>query len=40
MDREDYEEFEKMGTHVDKYPEVSGKAACLATEIILDIIKK
>jgi len=40
IDREDYEEFEKMGAHVDKCPEVSGKAACWAAEIILNLIKK
>lgn len=40
MDRKDYEEFEKMGAHVDKCPEVSGKAARWAAEIILDLIKK
>jgi len=40
MDKKDYEEFERMGAHVDKCPEVSGKTARWAAEIILDIINK
>ena len=40
MDKNDYEEFERMGGHVDKCPEVSGKTACWAAESILDIIKE
>jgi len=42
MDPKDYEEFEKMGAHVDKCPEVSGKVARWAAEIILDnnLLKK
>jgi hypothetical protein len=40
MDKKDYQEFEKMGAHVDKCPEVSGKVASWAAEIILDDILK
>jgi C_GCAxxG_C_C family probable redox protein len=40
MDKDDYAEFEKMGAHVDKCPDVSGKTARWATEIILDILKR
>lgn len=40
MDNDDYAEFEKMGAHVDKCPEVSGKTARWAAEIILDNLKK
>jgi len=36
MDKDDYAEFEKMGAHVDKCPEVSGKTARWAAEIIMD----
>ena len=39
LDPKDYAEFEKMGAHVDKCPEVSGKTARWAAEIILDIKK-
>ncbi len=40
MDKKDYAEFEKMGAHVDKCPEVSGKTARWAAEIILEDMKK
>ena len=40
MDKDDYTEFEKMGAHVDKCPDVSGKTARWAAEIILDHLKK
>ena len=40
MDIEDYAEFEKRGAHVDKCPEVSGKTARWAAEIIMDNFKK
>ena len=40
MDKNDYAEFEKMGAHVDKCPDVSGKTARWAAEIILDSLKK
>jgi len=40
MDNDDYAEFEKMGGHVDKCTEVSGKTARWAAEILLKIIKK
>jgi len=40
MDNDDYAEFEKMGAHVDKCPEVSGKTARWAAEIILGNLKK
>ena len=40
MDPKDYQEFEKMGAHVDKCPEVSGKVARWTAEIILDYLKK
>jgi C_GCAxxG_C_C family probable redox protein len=42
MDPKDYQEFEKMGAHVDKCPEVSGKVARWTAEIILDnnLLKK
>jgi len=40
LDTKEYAEFEKMGAHVDKCPEVSGKTARWAAEIILDILKK
>jgi hypothetical protein len=40
MDRNDYAEFEKMGAHVDKCPDVSGKTARWAAEIIIDSLKK
>lgn len=40
MDKDDYAEFEKMGAHVDKCPDVSGKTARWAAEIILDHLKK
>jgi len=40
MDIKDYEEFEKMGAHLDKCPEVSGKVAAWATEIILNDVLK
>lgn len=37
MDPKDYQEFEAAGAHVDKCPVVSGIAAKLAVEIILDL---
>jgi C_GCAxxG_C_C family probable redox protein len=40
MDKNDYAEFEKMGAHVNKCPDVSGKTAKWAAEIILDDLKK
>ena len=40
MDSDDYAEFEKMGGHIDKCPDVSGKTARWTVEIILDILKK
>jgi C_GCAxxG_C_C family probable redox protein len=40
MNKNDYAEFEKMGAHVDKCPDVSGKTAKWAAEIILDDLKK
>ncbi len=40
MDKDDYAEFEKMGGHIDKCPEVSGKVARWTAEIILDDILK
>ena len=40
MDKDDYKEFEEMGAHVDKCPEVSGKVAAWTAEIILDDILK
>ena len=40
MNNEDYAEFEKMGAHVDKCPDVSGKTARWAAEIIIDNLKK
>ena len=40
MDKDDYAEFEKMGAHVDKCPDVSGKTARWAAEIILGHLKK
>ena len=40
MDKNEYKEFEKMGAHVDKCPEVSGKVAAWTAEIILDDILK
>jgi len=40
LDNKDYAEFEKMGAHVDKCPEVSGKTARWAAEIILDLKKR
>jgi C_GCAxxG_C_C family probable redox protein len=40
MDKDDYAEFERMGAHVDKCPDVSGKTARWAAEIILDDLKK
>ena len=39
MDPKDYQEFEDTGAHVDKCPVVSGFAAKLAAEIILDLKK-
>jgi C_GCAxxG_C_C family probable redox protein len=36
MDPKDYQEFEKMGAHVDKCPSVSGNVARWTAEIILD----
>ena len=35
-DADDYEKFEAAGAHVDKCPDVVGKAAQLAVELILD----
>ncbi|MFO7677041.1 MAG: C-GCAxxG-C-C family protein [Thermoplasmatota archaeon] len=40
MDAKDYQEFEKLGAHVDKCPVVSGNVARWAVEIILEKIKK
>ena len=40
LDPKEYEEFEKAGAHVDKCPDVSGKVASWAAEIILDDLKK
>ena len=40
LDKKEYAEFEKMGGHVDKCPEVSGKAARWTAEIILDYLMK
>jgi C_GCAxxG_C_C family probable redox protein len=40
MDKDDYAEFEKMGAHVDKCPDVSGKVARWTAEIILDNLIK
>lgn len=40
MDKEEYAEFEKMGAHVDKCPDVSGKTARWAAEIIIYNFKK
>jgi len=40
LDPKDYDEFEKMGAHVDKCTSVSGNAARWAAEIILDNLKK
>lgn len=40
MDKKDYQEFEKMGAHVDKCPEVSGKVARWTAEIIIEDILK
>jgi len=37
LDAKEYAEFEKAGAHVDKCPNVSGKTARWAAEIILDI---
>jgi C_GCAxxG_C_C family probable redox protein len=39
LDPKDYQEFEEAGAHVDKCPAVSGIAARLAAEIILDLKK-
>lgn len=39
-DAEDYKLFEKMGGHIDKCPDVSGKVARWTAEIILDYLKK
>lgn len=36
IDKNDYQEFEAMGAHVDKCPTVSGNAARWAVEILLD----
>ena len=41
LDPKDYEEFEKAGAHLDKCPDVSGKTARWAAEIILnDLLKE
>ena len=40
FDTEDYQEFEKMGAHVDKCPSVSGNVARWAAEIILYSLKQ
>jgi len=40
MDPKDYQDFEKMGAHLDKCPGVSGKVARWTAEIILDYLKK
>ena len=40
LDPKDYALFEKAGAHVDKCPEVSGKTAKWATEIILEDLLK
>jgi len=39
LDPKEYQEFEKAGAHVDKCPDVSGKVARWAAEIILDLKK-
>ena len=40
MDPKEYAQFEEAGAHVDKCPDVSGKAARWAAEIILDDLLK
>lgn len=40
MDVKDYQEFEKLGAHVDKCPVVSGNVAQWTVEIILEKIKE
>ena len=40
MDKDEYEQFEKAGAHVDKCPSVSGTVARWTTEIILEELKK
>jgi len=40
MDKDDYNEFEKMGAHVDKCTSISGNVARWTAEIILDILHK
>jgi len=39
LDPKEYQEFEKAGAYVDKCPDVSGKVARWAAEIILDLKK-
>ena len=39
MDKDDYAEFDRMGAHVDKCPEVSGKVARWAAEILINDLK-
>ena len=40
LDKNDYDEFEKAGAHIDKCPKVSGNTAKWTAEIILDNIQK
>lgn len=39
MDKKDYDEFDKMGAHVDKCTSVSGNTARWAAEILIDDLK-
>lgn len=40
MDKDDYNDFEKMGAHIDKCTSISGNVARWTAEIILDILQK
>ncbi|MFW9906340.1 MAG: C-GCAxxG-C-C family protein [Candidatus Thorarchaeota archaeon] len=40
MNKNEYEEFEKAGAHIDKCPSVSGNVAKWTAELILDELKK
>jgi len=40
LDKNEYEEFEKAGAHIDKCPSVSGNTAKWTAEIILKIMSK
>jgi len=40
MNKNEYEEFEKAGAHIDKCPSVSGNVAKWTAELILDKFKK